>query len=371
MNKGSKILTVLICGVLIGGSVYRLRSVGFLKKPPKPQYLTESEAAVRPAYRQLSEREQAIYEALMRGISEKSENVQFPYEISGDEYTKVYCLFEKQEGEAFYLGSSYFVSDKMRRAHIEYRDDTDTFAEKEAALSNVEKEVIGGLPKSEDDYDKVLYIHDYIVKNCEYVTGEEASYNSTAYGCLVDHKANCEGYSKAFGLLAADAGLESVLVLGRTDKDENHAWNQVKVNGEWYNIDVTWDDTDDDGMDRKLNFLCDDDMFGKNHYPRDNNFEIYECKALAANYYVRNGRWAETEEEAEEILRNALRDGGTGVELVFSNQKAYRKFKEFFIENEYIFRAYIEERNSEAAKISAAYTENEAARYLKIDFSES
>ena len=79
----------------------------------------------------------------------------------------------------------------------------------------------------------------------------------------------------------------------------------------------------------------------------------------------------EPQEEAEEILRNALRDGGTGVELVFSNQKAYRKFKEFFIENEYIFRAYIEERNSEAAKISAAYTENEAARYLKIDFSES
>ena len=182
MSKGSKILTGLICFILIGASVYRLRSVGFLRKPPAPAYLTESEAAVRPAYRQLDQKEQAVYEALMRGISEKSETVQFPYEISGDMYTKVYCLFEKQEGEAFYLGSSYFVSDRMRRAHIEYRTDTEDFSAKEEELEKKKAEALKGVPESDDEYDKVLYIHDYIVKNCEYVTGDEDSYNSTAYG---------------------------------------------------------------------------------------------------------------------------------------------------------------------------------------------
>ena len=40
-------------------------------------------------------------------------------------------------------------------------------------------------------------------------------------------------------------GLESQLITGITDKGENHAWNQVKVDGDWYNSDVTWADTDD------------------------------------------------------------------------------------------------------------------------------
>ena len=56
----------------------------------------------------------------------------------------------------------------------------------------------------------------------------------------------CDGYAKAFLTLAEKAGLTAIRVTGiaanGSGSTESHAWNQVKVDGKWYNIDVTWDD---------------------------------------------------------------------------------------------------------------------------------
>ena len=53
-----------------------------------------------------------------------------------------------------------------------------------------------------DDYEKALYIHDYIVNKCRYLEeSDNTEYESTAYGCLVEGVANCEGYAKAFNIM--------------------------------------------------------------------------------------------------------------------------------------------------------------------------
>ncbi|MBQ9460548.1 MAG: hypothetical protein IJU51_01320 [Clostridia bacterium] len=127
------------------------------------------------------------------------------------------------------------------------------------------------------DFDKVKAIHDWIVLNTDYDvagvrSGNVPSTSFTAKGLFDTHVAVCDGYSKAFELMASLAGLEVNRVTGKASsggKLVSHAWNQVKVDGKWYNIDVTWDDpTTSEGPGDYLNytyFLVPDSMIDKNH----------------------------------------------------------------------------------------------------------
>lgn len=64
----------------------------------------------------------------------------------------------------------------------------------------------------------------------------------TPYGGLVDHKGICLGFASTFQLLMDMAGVECITVVGACeDSTEDHAWNQVKLDGEWYCVDTTWD----------------------------------------------------------------------------------------------------------------------------------
>ncbi len=88
------------------------------------------------------------------------------------------------------------------------------------------------------DVKKVRAIHDYIVKRVNYdLTYEKAS----AYDALIGKSAVCEGYAMAAYLMFTQAGLDCKIIGGTAD-GEAHAWNIVKVDGKWYNIDLTWDD---------------------------------------------------------------------------------------------------------------------------------
>lgn len=100
------------------------------------------------------------------------------------------------------------------------------------------------------DYDKVFSIHQYLVSTVDYdyenlQTDTLPDSVFTAGGALLDHLAVCEGYARAFSWLCEQAGLSEVMVSGTADSENgtiSHAWNQVQVDGIWYNIDVTWDD---------------------------------------------------------------------------------------------------------------------------------
>lgn len=109
--------------------------------------------------------------------------------------------------------------------------------------------VKNNMSQSDDDYTKVKKIHDYIVDNTTYESNSETTPNGHSVydvtGALLDKRAVCDGYSKAFHELAIKSGLESKRVSGDAWNDSYsgpHAWNIVKVNGKWYHVDTTWDD---------------------------------------------------------------------------------------------------------------------------------
>lgn len=108
---------------------------------------------------------------------------------------------------------------------------------------------------SMSEYEKVKAIHDYLVThvNYDYENLAAGTLPDTAFtkeGALLLHSAVCEGYAKAFSWLCKEAGIKEQLVYGTANDGtgvQPHAWNQVCVDGEWYYVDVTWDDPLIDG----------------------------------------------------------------------------------------------------------------------------
>ena len=97
-----------------------------------------------------------------------------------------------------------------------------------------------------------LAIHDWIVEHVAYDTATIERYGGTPdpdddnpYGALVNGLAICKGYTSSFQLLMDLVGIECISVDGSADNGleiGEHAWNLVRLDGDWYAVDVTWDD---------------------------------------------------------------------------------------------------------------------------------
>ena len=88
-------------------------------------------------------------------------------------------------------------------------------------------------------YDKVRAVHDYLCKRIVYTPDD--FYSHTAYGALISGNAVCDGYALSFQRFMDVLGIPCYIATG-VRNNEPHAWNLVQLDGQWYHIDVTWDD---------------------------------------------------------------------------------------------------------------------------------
>lgn len=111
------------------------------------------------------------------------------------------------------------------------------------------KEALAVVKPGMSDLKKAIVLHDYIAVNCEYDkenldqevegTGKVPPASYTAYGTLVERISVCQGYALAYKYLLNQSGIDCLMV---TSKAMNHAWNLIKLDGKYYQVDVTWDD---------------------------------------------------------------------------------------------------------------------------------
>ena len=151
------------------------------------------------------------------------------------------------------------------------------------------------------DYEKALYVHDYLIKTCVYdektyekylqEDGDGSSLSYTAYGCICTHTAVCAGYAKAYMLILKELGIECGYVTGKARNSDgigNHAWNYIKLDDGYYMVDVTWDDPigGDDSICSRKYFCLTSEMMEKDHFA-DSEQWVPECKGKK---FVTGGR---------------------------------------------------------------------------------
>lgn len=164
-------------------------------------------------------------------------------------------------------------------------------SEKSKAAEEKAIEIVSQIIRADmSEYEKVLAIHDYLCLNVEYdydnyLNGTIPHESYTAEGALIYGRAVFNGYTDAFTYLCYEAGIEVERVQGLADNgtvNGAHAWNQVKIDGEWFNIDVTWDDLigmNDIDYYRYDYFLITDEQIEKNHTPQTYS-EQHSCTSV-------------------------------------------------------------------------------------------
>ena len=119
------------------------------------------------------------------------------------------------------------------------------------------KEIVGQIITDQmSDYEKEAAINKYLCDNATYnfdVIGDDGDVDQslvdknansfTPYGVLVENLGVCESYAEAFHLVASEAGLPSIMVVG-TLSGGGHEWNRVLLDGKWYTLDVTNNDNE-------------------------------------------------------------------------------------------------------------------------------
>lgn len=146
------------------------------------------------------------------------------------------------------------------------------------------------------EYDMALWLHDWTLDQLEYDHG--LNWCSAESG-LTRHQGTCESYQRIYSKLLNAAGIANGRITGN-----GHTWNAVKIDGKWCQMDLTWDDTNDnwygDLDQRHLYFGLTDELMAIAHSDHTPNYQkddyAYRSTDLSNNYFVRNGKadeWAE------------------------------------------------------------------------------
>ena len=267
----------------------------------------------RYPYQQLNTKEQQLYTALYDGISAHQGTIVLPGVYREEEYKKVYLLLMMQEPQFFYVDTQYMLAEHMAETNICYRYDAETAAKMTKELDAAADRILEQVSYTQTEWQKLRTIHDGIAAGCTYEIGARSD---DAYGCLVDGIAQCEGYAKAFLYVTRRAELETMCVTGKSERGVLHVWNMVQIDGNYYHVDVTWDDDPQYAGEVSHRYFAVPDDWLTDHIADTEPFAPPKSKGTGESYYYNQGYVLQTASQLGANVRNWISVqlvGGTGL----------------------------------------------------------
>ena len=170
------------------------------------------------------------------------------------------------------------------------------------------------------EYAKALWLHDWLLEQLEY---DKTLKWSSAESALTRELGTCQSYESAYAKLLTAAGIENSET---RDTYDGHTWNAMKLDGQWYQTDCTWDDSSDNWYSfdqRHLYFGLTDELMAIAH---PGHSKIYttddyktRSKSLADNYFVRTGDAAKWAKAYSDRIQKNLDSGKTEFEITADN----------------------------------------------------
>ena len=211
-------------------------------------------------------------------------------------------------------------------------------------LMNTARSIASQAQAYATDYEKILFVHDYIIDHAQYdhdgMNSDAYGLWQTAYGCLVQGKSVCEGYADAFLLVMQQLDIPCGCVSGDA-VGGGHAWNWVKLGGTYYWIDVTWDDPSSPDSDEMLMshkyFLINDEMLSRSRMVDQLGYFVPECTSVTDNYYVRNNDYLESYRFEDIDGRLIMAGDDNTIEVMYSSADALQTAITDLFDNEHIW----------------------------------
>ena len=289
-------------------------------------------------FKQLNEEEQRVYRELLKGIRAREKD--FYLTLSQDDsIDRCYHAVLKDHPEIFWVHNHEKIY-KTTYSDSDYCTFTPGYIYTESEISEIQnameagfQEVSSLIPADASDYEKVRIVYTYVIDNTQYQASDD---DQSIAGVFWKKEAVCAGYAGAVQYLLERIGVPCIYVDGSTQgSTEGHAWNIVKLDGEYYYVDATNGDQPDflNGNAPQLeehktiiyDYLCPFPEEYEKKYIRSEELTVPDCTAKDMNFYVLNQGcfdgydW----ETIYDYCKMRLDNGAAVVRFKFSNQEAF------------------------------------------------
>ncbi|MCM1192487.1 MAG: hypothetical protein NC123_14025 [Butyrivibrio sp.] len=377
------------------------------------------EGAFEYAARQLSGEELTWYRDMKETLGNFGENVRLDNAALAagcdeEDIDRIFQCVLNDHPELFYVEgysyTRYTRGDRITSIVFSgtYCIDRETAESRREEIEAAAAEILAGVEEDADQYTKVKYVYDTIIRQTDY--DPSSPDNQNIYSVFVNHRSVCQGYAKATQYLLNRLGVECTLVLGTVETGqgrdnsalqddpagweesgsqgdfvlqensapqagagsrEGHAWNLVRIDGEYYYVDTTWGDASYSRQDGEpaedinmpeinydyLNVTTEELL--KSHTLGE-NIVMPQCVATDANYYLKEGALFTSydREQLQQLFDRARAEDRDDITIKCADRECYNQVLTELVDNHEIFR-YLE-----AADAAVAYARNDSQMSL-------
>lgn len=295
------------------------------------------------SYYTLDDKDKKLYDKIVSAMLDYEDRLLFDKEenISFDELFNIYQLIYDDEYRLFYISPTIeYVKNQstglVTGMELNYTFSKDEIQSMQAEIDKETDKILSMITPEMNDYDIVKLFHDHIIENCTY--NENSKNPNTIYGTLAEKNALCQGYSQSFTYLCSLAGIESFIVTGMANGP--HMWNVVKMDGDYYHIDLTWDDPDQAKFPDAVRydyFGLTDDRIRELRQFDDYDYEIPEAKGTKYQYYYCNNLVAGSVSEAKALIQSealkAAETKASTIQILCADDTVFKNVTDLFFGN--------------------------------------
>lgn len=322
-------------------------------------------------YQQLdSEQERRVYLQFVNGLKKGEKTIAIDTEDE-EIYTRVYFSVANDYPAFYWLTDE--MSDGISLSDLSLPGYPKDYKEIMKKVEDTAFDILSMSPQG-SDYEKVRYFYEYIINQTDYdvdaLTNDSLAWKrQSVTSVLLDRKSVCAGYSRTFQYLCKLSDIECIYVSGMArDVDGTefgHAWNLVKIAGNFYGVDTTWGDPVFDAaigggenQDISYDYLCVTDQlletsrvadrdllsYWGNDYPYQSRELSYPaCDDNSLNYYVVNKYYFEIfdKEQVLESISRQVTMGNQKVSMQFSDRASLEQMLQYIeSQDSKIFQAF-------------------------------
>ena len=285
---------------------------------------------------------------------------------------EVLYAYRNDHPEVFWLSDtndfSYYYSGGDLVIKLTFIMEGGELIEAKSALNRAVERMVSDAPDNATDYEIELYLNNSLVDEVNYDENGECANRHNAYGALIEKSAVCDGYSKAFQLLCNRRGIDCIAVDGIAndfrESTGGHMWNCVKLDDNWYHIDVTWNDAESDvyslrycylnltteqiSQDHEIGKLfseiTDDEYSGEELF---NNFVPY-CNSSEYNYFMRECLVLDDMDRGDQIIyamANAAASGKPSFDFIIDDALDFENTLHSLAQDGYLYE-WVDRANS-------------------------
>lgn len=343
MKKFFKFLYFLIFAVVLVFvynyfSGYSLFDFDYINTPSYQEEVAEASNGTqfeKLYYSQLDDDKRKIYDRIYFAIKDRKESVRIYQKIDNQDLFDIVSFVLAENPELFWSNGACTI-DSSGKLTFDYIYTADEIEYYKAQIEQCTSSIIAEASAISDEYERALFLFNFVAENTSYddKAAENLSDNpeaSTIAGALVNKKAVCGGYSRAYQYLLSKCSLNAETVYGTANTPEgnqNHAWTLQFLNGNYYYTDATWGDsyesTDTQGYTSHIYFCMTEKDMSKTH-TLDSNISYPQCTATADNYFVKEGLYFSdfSKSKLKKAISAQIENGNNFIEIKFENNTDY------------------------------------------------